>query len=138
MSNYEFFSRDTSWWGEAFLSLWGCLDICPLLNQFHVATITHSELSSFTSLKAWGDAEKFHSKVTFLLVSSEEGAVGDKVYGLSTKWVSPYQARVSTVEEEVKQLTALVSTGPEWPYTLVWLNGDTCHAPLPREGHLSI
>ena len=42
------------------------------------------------------------------------------------------------MDEVVKQLTTLVSTGSNWPYTLVWLNGDTCHAPLPREGHLSI
>ena len=61
----------------------------------------------------------------------------DRVYGLSTIWVNPYQARISTMEEVVKQLTALVSTGPDWPYTLVWLNGDAHHAPLPREGHLS-
>ena len=33
----------------------------------------------------------------------------------------------------------LVSTRPDWPYTLVWLNrGAPCHMPLPREGHLSI
>ena len=53
-------------------------------------------------------------------------------------WVNPYQARVPTVEEAVKQLTILVSSGPDWPYALVQLNGDTYHAPLPREGHLSI
>ena len=41
------------------------------------------------------------------------------------------------MEEAVKQLIALVSTGSDWPYTLVGLNGDTCHVPLPREGHLS-
>ena len=64
--------------------------------------------------------------------------MGDKVYGLSTIWVNPYQARVSTVEEAVKQLTTLVFTGPDWPYALVWLNGDAYHMPLPREGHLSI
>ena len=136
MSNYEFFSKDPSQWGEAFLSLWGCLDICPLLNQFHVASITHLELSSLTSLKAWGDVEKFHSDIAFLLVLTKERAVGDRVYGLSMIWVNPYQARVSTVEEAVKQLTALVSTGPDWPYALVQLNGDTCHAPLPRKGYL--
>ena len=60
------------------------------------------------------------------------------MYGLSMVWVNPYQVRVPTVEEVVKQLTALVSSGPDWPYALVWLKGDTCHAPLPREGHLSI
>ena len=100
--------------------------------------MTHSELFSLTSLKAWGDAEKFHSDVTFLLDLTEEGAVGDRVYGLSTIWVNPYQARVSTIEEVVKQLTALVSTRPDWPYTLVQHNGDACHMPIPREGHLSI
>ena len=53
-------------------------------------------------------------------------------------WVNPYQARFSTMEEAVKQLTTLMSAGPDWPYTLVWLNGDACHMPLPKEGHLSI
>ena len=52
--------------------------------------------------------------------------------------MNPYQARVSTMEEAVKQLTTLVFTGPDWPYSLVQLNRDACHAPLPREGHLSI
>ena len=41
------------------------------------------------------------------------------------------------MEEAVKQLTALVSTRSNWPYALAWLNRDTCHVPLPREGHLS-
>ena len=61
----------------------------------------------------------------------------DRVYGLSTIWVNPYQARVHTMEEVVKQLTALVSIGPNWPNALVQLNRDTHQVPLPREGHLS-
>ena len=120
------------------MSLWGHLDICPLLHQFHVTSITQLELSSLTSLKAWGDVEMFHCDITFLLVSTEEGVAGDRMYGLSMVWVNPYQARVPTMEEAVKQLTTLVSSGPDWPYALVQLNGDTCHAPLPREGHLSV
>ena len=32
----------------------------------------------------------------------------------------------------------MVSSGPNWLYTLVQLSGDTCHVPLPREGHLGI
>ena len=36
-------------------------------------------------------------------------------------WVNPYQARVSTMEEAVKQLTPLIPTGPDWPYALVQL-----------------
>ena len=118
--------------------LWGHHDICPILEQFHVTSITLSELSSLTSLKAWGNLEKFQSNIAFLLVLTKEGAAGDRVFGLSMMWVNPYQARVSTMEEAVKQLTALISTGPDWPYALVWLNADACHAPLPKEGHLSI
>ena len=45
MNNYNFFSKGPSQWEEAFWLLWGCHDICPLLDQFHVASITQSELS---------------------------------------------------------------------------------------------
>ena len=40
--------------------------------------------------------------------------------------------------EEVKLLTLLPSTGSDCPYALVQFNGDTHHAPLPKEGQLSI
>ena len=137
MNDYKFFSKDPGQGREAFQSLWGHLDICPLLNQFHFVSITHSELSSLTSLKAWEDAEKFCSDVAFLLVLTEKGAARDRIYGLSMIWVNSYQTRVPTIEEVVKQLTTLVSTRLDWPYALVWLNGDAHHMPLPREGHLS-
>ena len=42
------------------------------------------------------------------------------------------------MEEAVKQVTPLIPTEPDWPYTLVQLSGDACHMPLPMEGHLSI
>ena len=51
---------------------------------------------------------------------------------------TPYQARVSTIDGAVKQLTQLDSTGPNWPYALVQLNGDACQGHLPKEGHLSV
>ena len=100
--------------------------------------MTQSELCSLTSLKVWGDLEKFRSSITFLLILTEGHTAGDRVYGLSTMWVHPCQARVSTMDEAVKQLTPLIPTGPDWPYALVQLNGDACHVPLPMEGHLSI
>ena len=138
MSDYTFFSKDPKWWQEAFQSLWGHHDICPTLEQFHAVSITQSELSSLTSLGAWGNLEKFKSDVTFLLILTGECAMGDKVFGLSTMWVHLYQARVPTMEDAIKQLTPVLSTGPDWPYALVWLNQDACHMPLAREGHLSI
>ena len=62
--------------------------------------------------KGLGDMEKSHSDITLLLVSTEEEAIGDRTYSLSTVWVNPYQARVPTVEEAVRELTALASSGP--------------------------
>ena len=38
----------------------------------------------------------------------------------------------------VRELTAWVSSRPNWPYTLMWLHKDTYHVPLPKEGHLGI
>ena len=42
------------------------------------------------------------------------------------------------MEEEVRELTAWVSSGPNLPYALVQLNEDTHHVPLPKEGHLGV
>ena len=116
----------------------GCLDVCPSLQQFHILSVIQSELSSLTSLKAWGDKEKFCNDIAFLLVSAEEEATGDRKYDLSTIWVNPCQTRVHSMEEVVRELTAWVSSGPNWPYTFMWLNKDTHHAPRPKEGHLGI
>ena len=138
MSEYMFFSKDPAQWGEAFQSILGCHDIYLLLRNFHAASITQLELSSLTSLKAWGDPEKFKSEVAFLLILTGGCPEGDRVFGLSTMWVHLYQARMSTKEEVVKQLTPLPSMGSDLPYTLVWLSGDAHQAPLPKEGHLSI
>ena len=124
--------------GGSIQSIWGCHDICPLLRSFLAASITQLELSSLTSLRAWGDPEKSKSQVAFLLTLTGGCTERDRVFGLSMMWVNPYQAKAPTIEEVVKSLTPLPFTGPDCPYTLVWLNRDTCHVPLPKEGHLSI
>ena len=138
MIEYTFFSQGSNRWGKDLTLLWGCLSIYPSLCQFHTMSITQSELSSLPGLIAWGDKEKFHDDITFLLISAEEEVTGNRKYCLSTVWVSPYQARVPFMEEAVKELTAWVSSGPNWPYVLVQLNQDTHHAPLPKEGHLGM
>ena len=134
MSNYAFFSKDLGCWGKSYQSLWGCYDMCPLLEWFHITHMTQSELAALTHLKVWGDAKKFHSDVTFLLVLPTEVAAEERVYGLSMVLMHPYQARVSTIDDAAKQLTQLTSTGPNWPCALVWLSGDTHHVPLPTAG----
>ena len=116
----------------------GYLDICPLLNQFHLASILHSELSSLTSLKVWGDTEKFCNNLAYLLVSTRDEAASDRVYGLAIVWVNPYQARISHVEEVVWQLTTLTSSGPNWPYTLVLTEGGTSSATCRQISQLEV
>ena len=85
-----------------------------------------------------GHKEKSCDDIAFLLISAKEEVTGNRKYGLSTIWMNPHQARVPSMEEAVKELTAWVSSGPDWPYALVWLNEDTYHAPLPKEGHLGV
>ena len=137
MGEYEFFSQDPAQWGDALQSIWGHHDICPLLGSFHTTAITQSKLSSLTSLKTWGEAERFKSKVAFLLVSTKGPTEGDKVFGLTMIWVHLYQARVPSMGEAVKLLTPLPSTTSDCSYALVQFIRDTCHALLPKEGQLS-
>ena len=92
------------------------------------------ELVSLTHLKVWGNVDKFHSDVAFLLILPKEGTAEERTYGLTMVWVHPYQVRVSTIDEDIKQLDQLTPSGP---YALVQLNGDACHVPLPTEDHLS-
>ena len=87
MSEYEFFSQDPAWWGDALQSIWGHHDICPLLRSFHATSITQSELSSLTRLKAWGETERLKTEVTFLLILTRRCTEGDKVFGLTMIWV---------------------------------------------------
>ena len=138
MSDYTFFSNDPGCWGKSYHSLRGHHNICLLLQQFHITQVTQSEITSLTHLKAWGDNKRFCSDVAFLLVLPKEGVTAERVYGLAMVWIHPYQARVSALGATAKQLTQLASTGANWPYAMVQLNGDACHVPLPKEGHLSV
>ena len=63
--------------------------------------------------------------------------MGEVVFGLAVVWVHPYQTCVPTLNEAVRKLTLLTTSSKNWAYAFVWLNGDTQHFPLPKEGHLS-
>ena len=118
--------------------LWGDISICSPLHWFQLSCHSQLELSSLNGLKAWGEDQKPHHDITFLLVWAEEEMTGDRNYGLLTIWVNPCQARVPSMEEAIGKLTAWASSGPNWPYTLVQLHEGACHVPLPKEGHLGI
>ena len=137
MAEYAFFVQKEDWWRKDIAPLWGNLNICPLLHQLQLPCYSQVELSFLNGLKVYGEGQKPHHDIAFLLVQVEE-AMGDIHYGLSIVWVYPSQVRAASMEEAVRKLTACTSSGTDWPYTLVWLHKGTCHAPLPKEGHLGI
>ena len=136
MCDYAFFSKDPSQWDEAYQSLWGCHDICPILEQFHIVQVTQPELSSLTCLLAWGDPKRFHINVVFLLNIAWRGYCRRECVWACYGVGPPYLARVSTIDDVMRKLTLLGSARPNWPYVFVQFNGDTHHMPLPKEGHL--
>ena len=111
--------------------LWEDISICLTLHLFQLPCNSQAELSSLNGLKIWGEGQKP------CLVQAKE-ATGDRNYGLSIIWVNPSQARVPSMEEAVRKLTVWASSGPYWPYTLVWLHKGIHHVPLPKEGYLDI
>ena len=68
MGKFEFFSKDPGQWRKTYASLWGCSDICPSLDELHLASMTYPGLSSLITLRAWGDAEKSCNDMAYLLV----------------------------------------------------------------------
>ena len=83
MGKYEFFSQGPAQWGMQ-SSLSGASWHLSLLRSFHATSITQLELSSLTGLKAWGEPEKFKSKVTFLLILTRGCTEGTKC--LASLW----------------------------------------------------
>ena len=125
-------------WRKEMAQMWGNINICPPTAMVSYSLPYPSRTVLPEQPEGLGESQKAHHDIAFLLVLAEEEATGDRKYGLLTIWVNPCQARVHSMEEAVGKLTAWVSSGPDWPYTLVWLHKGTCHAPLPKEGQLGI
>ena len=53
-------------------------------------------------------------------------------------WISPLQARVSSMVEALEILSSLTSEGSDWPYILIQLYEGANHMPLPKDKHLCV
>ena len=137
MTKYAFFAKKADRWGKDMASMWGNFNICPQLHRLELPCHSQAELFSKGSLKVWGDTQKPNQNITYLLVWVED-IKRDRCYGISLVWVHPDQARVATMEEAVKKLTAFISSGANWPYALAQLCKDPHHAPLPKNKHLGV
>ena len=98
VSDYAYYSKDPTLWEEAFQALWGGHDICPHLPQFMVTLITRWEISVLSHEEAGRDAERFWSKLAFLLFLPVRATEGELAFGLVVVWVHPYQACLPSLE----------------------------------------
>ena len=137
MTEYVFIAIKADRWGKDMASLWGDFNICPQLHWLELPYHSQVELFSISSFKVWGDAQKPHCNIAYLLVWVEDIMQG-RHYSISMVWVHPNQVRVATIEEAVENLTAYTSSGVNWPYALAQLCEDPHHAPLSKNKHLGI
>ena len=75
--------------------------------------------------------------MVYLLICTGDASEAPN-YGISLVWISPHHIWASTMEEAVGTLSAYISSGPNWPYTLAQLYEGSSHTPLPRDKHLGI
>ena len=137
MTEFEFFANREERWSDSMRALWGSLSICPLLDHVDLPYHTAGELLSISHFKVWGDTQKPHNSMAYLLVR-EEDASEVEGYGIAIVWISPHQAQASTMEEVLRIVSSCISSGPDWPYILTQLYEGANHAPLPKDKHLGI
>ena len=137
MSEFKFFVGRVDRWGDSMWALWGSLGICPPIDHIGLPQHTAEELHSISCLKVWGDVQKLHHSMAYLLVwvddTSEAGT-----YGMAIVWISSLQARVFLMVEALEMLSSLTSEGSDWPYILIQLYESANHMPLPEDRHIYI
>ena len=117
MTEYAFFEGKVERWSGDMAALWGNFTICPCLNHIDLSHHLSMELASMSSFKVWGDIQEPCQDIAYLLVRTGDTIV-DRSYRVSLVWVSPNQARPSTMEEVVETLSTCPSSGTVWPYIL--------------------
>ena len=136
MTEFEFFANREERWSDSMEALWGSLSICPLLDHMDLPYHTAGELLCISHLKVWGDTQKPHNGLAYLLVRVED-ASEVKGYGIAIVWISPHQAQASLMEEALRIVSTCISSGSNWLYILTQLYEGANHAPLHKEKHLS-
>ena len=59
-------------------------------------------------------------------------------YGIALVWISPLQARVSSMVEALEILSSLTSEGSDWLYIFLQLYEGANHTTLPRDKHICV
>ena len=137
MSEFEFFKERSERWGNSMKALWGSIGICPPTNHIGLPHHTAGELHSIGCLKVWGDAQKPHLGMAYLLVrvvdTSEAGN-----YSMAIVWIDSCQARMVSMGEALELLSSLTQEGSDWPYVLIQSYEGANHTPLPKDRHVRV
>ena len=137
MSEFKFFKERVDRWGNSMWALWGSLEICPPTDHIGLPHHTVEELHSIGCLKVWGDVQKLHLGMAYLLVCVDDTLeVG--TYGMAIVWINSCQARMCSVVEALEMLSSFTPKGSDWPYVLIQLYEGTNHMPLPKDRHVCI
>ena len=137
MSEFEFFVERVDRWGDSMQALWGSLGICPPIDHIGLPCHMAEELRSISCLKIWGDVQKLHHGMAYLLVRVDDTSEAG-TYGMAIVWISSLQARVSSMVEALEMLSSLTSKGSDWPYILIQLYEGTNHMALLEDRHICI
>ena len=84
------------------------------LNHINLPYHTTEELLSLSCLKVWGNTQKPHGGMAYLLVKVEDSSESGG-YGLALVWISPHQVHASIMEEVLGILSNCTSNGLDWP-----------------------
>ena len=138
MSEFLLLCADSALWDSTTTATWGFLDFCPKVTQFQVHIITQGQLATLSQVGAWGDAEKPHQDMAFLLIVPSL-AIGCKwVFRLTAMWMHPHQVYLPTLADVVLKLLLLADEGADWSYAYIRMNDAVAHTPLSSEGHIGI
>ena len=85
----------------------------------------------------WGDVQNLHHGMAYLLVQVDDTSEAG-TYGMALVWISPLQARVSSMVEALEIVSSLISEGSDWPYVLIQLYEGANHTPLPKDKDICV
>ena len=116
----------------------GVPDFYPKVTQFWVHTITKGQLTALSQVGAWGDMDKPHQDMAFLLIVPSLAIRCKWVFGLTAMWMHPCQVCLPTLVDVAQKLLLLADKGAYWPYTYIRMNDAIAHTLPSSKGHIDI
>ena len=98
----------------------------------------HKELTALSQVRAWGDMEKPHQDMVFILIAPSLAIRCEQVFGLTAIWIQPCQVCLPTLSDVAQKLMLLADKGTNWPYAYARMNDTMAHTLLSSKGHIGV